>query len=73
MCGITGVWFRDAHFDVNSALQKMNSQIIHRGPDAGGTWLSKSAHGLGFGHRRLSILDLSAEGAQPKNPVVDAS
>jgi asparagine synthase (glutamine-hydrolysing) len=66
MCGITGVWFRDAHFDVNSALQKMNSQIIHRGPDAGGIWLSQAATGLGFGHRRLSILDLSTEGAQPK-------
>lgn len=66
MCGITGVWFREGRSDVNLALQKMNSQIIHRGPDAGGTWLSQSKPGLGFGHRRLSILDLSAEGAQPK-------
>lgn len=66
MCGITGVWYRNARSDVNLALQKMNNQIINRGPDAGGTWLSQSKPGLGFGHRRLSILDLSAEGAQPK-------
>lgn len=66
MCGISGVWYRDGQFDVEQALNLMNNTILHRGPDAGGVWLSKSTPGLGFGHRRLSILDLSPEGAQPK-------
>ncbi len=66
MCGITGVWFRGGEKDVSSALRLMNQVIIHRGPDAGGIWVSPEQTGLGFGHRRLSILDLSPEGAQPK-------
>jgi asparagine synthase (glutamine-hydrolysing) len=66
MCGITGVWYRQGHSDVAKALNLMNNTILHRGPDAGGVWCSESTPGLGFGHRRLSILDLSPEGAQPK-------
>jgi asparagine synthase (glutamine-hydrolysing) len=66
MCGITGVWYRDSQSDVQKALNLMNSTILHRGPDAGGIWESQTTPGLGFGHRRLSILDLSPEGAQPK-------
>jgi asparagine synthase (glutamine-hydrolysing) len=42
----------------------MASEMEHRGPDAAGTWLDEDA-GLGFGHRRLSILDLSVRGRQP--------
>jgi asparagine synthase (glutamine-hydrolysing) len=66
MCGISGVWYRDGRSDVKAALTKMNSTIIHRGPDAGGIWYAEATPGLGIGHRRLSILDLSPEGAQPK-------
>ncbi|MDE6909603.1 MAG: asparagine synthetase B, partial [Lachnospiraceae bacterium] len=42
----------------------MNARMYHRGPDAGGIWASEDAHVV-FGHRRLSIVDLSENGAQP--------
>ena len=38
--------------------------MYHRGPDAGGIWASDDANVV-FGHRRLSIVDLSENGAQP--------
>lgn len=40
----------------------MNSALAHRGPDDSGVWVEGK---LGFGHTRLSILDLSKEGHQP--------
>jgi asparagine synthase (glutamine-hydrolysing) len=46
----------------------MNQAMTHRGPDAGGTWISTPddrGWGALLGHRRLSILDLSEAGAQP--------
>src|SRR5207237_9056799 len=42
----------------------MADAIAHRGPDARTTWTDREA-GLAFGHRRLSIVDLSPAGAQP--------
>lgn len=42
----------------------MASTMVHRGPDAEGVWVDASA-AVALGHRRLSILDLSPEGAQP--------
>ena len=62
MCGICGV----LHFDGQSAdpevLGRMTEAIRHRGPDAGNTYLDGP---VGLGHRRLSIIDLSAAGTQP--------
>ena len=40
----------------------MNNSIIHRGPDGRGTWINNH---IGFGHRRLSIIDLSKSASQP--------
>jgi asparagine synthase (glutamine-hydrolysing) len=52
----------------------MLTAMQHRGPDQGGTWQSQQNPGVTFGHRRLSILDLSDAGRQPmidhKNGVV---
>jgi asparagine synthase (glutamine-hydrolysing) len=42
----------------------MIEALHHRGPDASGVWVD-SHLGVGFGHARLSILDLSTEGKQP--------
>ncbi len=51
-----------ARRDVDPALlARMNQSVFHRGPDEGGVHLEP---GVGFGHRRLSIIDLST-GQQP--------
>ena len=42
-------------------LKNMTDSIAHRGPDGEGHWIE----GNGFGHRRLSIIDLSPAGHQP--------
>jgi asparagine synthase (glutamine-hydrolysing) len=44
--------------------RRMADRLIHRGPDAGGVWVDATA-GIALGHRRLSIIDLSAAGSQP--------
>lgn len=62
MCGITG-WV-SYHRDLTQHerdLEKMTETQFLRGPDAGGTWVSRHA---GLGHRRLSIIDLEG-GKQP--------
>jgi asparagine synthase (glutamine-hydrolysing) len=51
-----------------AALERMNGAMVHRGPDASGTWVSAPddrGWGALLAHRRLSILDLSSAGAQP--------
>ncbi|HZK81929.1 MAG TPA: asparagine synthase (glutamine-hydrolyzing), partial [Humisphaera sp.] len=59
MCGIAAVIGPQG---ANSlAIEKMTQRLAHRGPDAAGT---VDVHGAWFGHRRLSIIDLSG-GAQP--------
>ena len=42
----------------------MSGSLAHRGPDSAGTWFDTEA-GVGLGHRRLAIVDLSSLGAQP--------
>ncbi len=61
MCGITG--FFSGRFNLEH-LQKMTDEIQHRGPDAKGYFYDENV-GLGLGHRRLSIIDLSAAANQP--------
>lgn len=63
MCGITGLWASPAASHSALALERMTEAIAHRGPDASGH-LSPRA-GVIFGHRRLSIIDLSPAGVQP--------
>lgn len=62
MCGIAGFCNSTANWKEN--IERMNRRMIHRGPDAGGIWASDDKSVV-FGHRRLSIIDLSENGAQP--------
>lgn len=67
MCGIAGV------LDTRRALSaqeladlagRMATTLRHRGPDDEGRW-ADPAGGIGLGHRRLAVVDLSAHGHQP--------
>lgn len=62
MCGIAGFTQFNNHFGDNKTLTTMGDAILHRGPDAGGTYLEEH---IGLSHRRLSIIDLSESGNQP--------
>ncbi len=62
MCGIAGL-LTSAAIDP-SLVSAMTVPITHRGPDDCGTWVDAEA-GIGLGHRRLSIVDLSLSGHQP--------
>lgn len=65
MCGFAGLFSPNGTVSVNRKLiEKMNEPIIRRGPDDFGVWLDSEA-GVGFGHRRLSIIDTSNAGHQP--------
>ncbi|WP_029323335.1 asparagine synthase (glutamine-hydrolyzing) [Butyrivibrio sp. AE3004] len=62
MCGIAGLLkFRG---DVGANIKKMNERMVHRGPDDEGIYISENRE-VALGHRRLSIVDLSKNGAQP--------
>lgn len=64
MCGITGGWASSDFTILRTALPRMTDAINHRGPDDSGSWMDAHA-GIALGHRRLSIIDLSAAGHQP--------
>lgn len=65
MCGIAGFWsFDPPRGDPEATLRRMALALRHRGPDDEGYWWDPEA-GIGFAHRRLSIIDLSPEGRQP--------
>ncbi len=62
MCGISGIFDTRGRRDFDAALMhRINDTLHHRGPDEGSIHLQP---GLGFGHRRLSIIDI-ATGQQP--------
>ena len=63
MCGIAGCY---QQADGRKLADVMTERIEHRGPDAGGVWSHEDARvSLHLGHRRLSIIDLSAAADQP--------
>jgi len=63
MCGICGIVnFNNKPIDTE-LLKKMNNMLYHRGPDEEGFFISSKAN-VGFGIRRLSIIDLET-GSQP--------
>lgn len=63
MCGIAG-FVGNGIENREHIMKAMNQQLIHRGPDAEGIWMDDKS-GVTFGHRRLAIVDLSENGAQP--------
>jgi asparagine synthase (glutamine-hydrolysing) len=68
MCGIVGLYnfggTTDARDRDRALVLKMRDRIAHRGPDDGGLWQSDDGRVV-LGHRRLSIVDISAAGHQP--------
>jgi asparagine synthase (glutamine-hydrolysing) len=67
MCGVVGYWKPRATEGADSlhgTVTRMSDSLVHRGPDAGGSWIDAGS-GVALGHRRLSILDLTPHGAQP--------
>jgi len=65
MCGFAGFLSKKTlSAEAGTLLEQMGQAIINRGPDSGGVWSDGEA-GLGFSHRRLSILDTSHLGHQP--------
>jgi asparagine synthase (glutamine-hydrolysing) len=62
MCGIAGLYYADQRPIAQSVLDRMTDSLAHRGPDGRGTW---QVAGVGLGHRRLAIRDLTQDGAQP--------
>jgi asparagine synthase (glutamine-hydrolysing) len=66
LCGIAGFlrppeWTADR---LTEAARAMSTALAYRGPDSSGEWVEAES-GLGFGHRRLAIIDLSPGGHQP--------
>jgi asparagine synthase (glutamine-hydrolysing) len=67
MCGINGIVLRSPGPQpgweaLGAELTRMNAALGHRGPDGCGIYVGD---GVGLGHRRLAILDLTEAGAQP--------
>jgi asparagine synthase (glutamine-hydrolysing) len=65
MCGIASIFAYENPSGVDrEELKRIRNQMTHRGPDGAGEWYSEDRC-VGFGHRRLAIIDLSERGDQP--------
>src|SRR5262249_24726707 len=66
MCGISGALAFTTTTDRvdRDLVTRMRDTMAHRGPDGAGAWVAADGR-VGFGHRRLSIIDLSDAAAQP--------
>ncbi|MEO6313581.1 MAG: asparagine synthase (glutamine-hydrolyzing) [Chitinophagaceae bacterium] len=64
MCGIAGIISVNEQLITTDRLQRMTRAISHRGPDGAKHWTNPACT-AGLGHRRLAIIDLSADAAQP--------
>ena len=68
MCGINGILYFNSYMSgensrcLSDIISKMNNEISHRGPDGEGSYIN---YPVCFGHRRLSIIDLSDNASQP--------
>ena len=67
MCGIAGIYDTRGNSPVvERDLIRMRDTLSYRGPDSAGIYISQDRR-VGFGHRRLAIIDLSEAGHQPMN------
>ncbi|NVJ91901.1 MAG: asparagine synthase (glutamine-hydrolyzing) [Methylocystaceae bacterium] len=67
MCGIAGLIDLKAstpNDQLHHLTKNMTDTLLHRGPDGGDVWIDAEA-GVGLGHRRLAIIDLTEAGHQP--------
>ena len=66
MCGIAGfqIFKNNLDIDCTKKIKEITEVINHRGPDSEGFW-SCDKEQIYFGHKRLSIIDLSIKGKQP--------
>ncbi|MBP7669764.1 MAG: asparagine synthase (glutamine-hydrolyzing) [Ferrovibrio sp.] len=66
MCGLAGLFIPGGASPerLRGDVLAMSNAIAYRGPDSHGIWVDGEA-GVAFGHRRLAIIDLTSEGAQP--------
>ena len=62
MCGIVGILNRNGQPVQTELISRMTETLAHRGPDGDGIWCDLN---IGFGHRRLAVVDLSLAGHQP--------
>ena len=62
MCGLCGELRFNGVSPDTSVIERMKIQLAKRGPDSEGAWADGP---MALGHRRLSIIDLRPEGAQP--------
>ena len=65
MCGVAGFLFTHRNTDdPRGVVSGMTESLRHRGPDDGGSWIDDTV-GIALGHRRLAVIDSSANGRQP--------
>jgi asparagine synthase (glutamine-hydrolysing) len=64
MCGIAGIISLNQHLVSKERLKRMTHALAHRGPDGEDFWINNNGN-VGFGHRRLAIIDLTRTGNQP--------
>ena len=64
MCGIAGIVTKAGVKDAFASLKKATGKLAHRGPQEENFWIN-STKTVGFGHRRLCIIDLSKDASQP--------
>ena len=68
MCGLVAIYSKTLEKVSLSELKNINEQMINRGPDGSGIWVSNSGK-VGLAHRRLSIIDISDAGLQPMSSI----
>ncbi|MBT4464318.1 MAG: asparagine synthase (glutamine-hydrolyzing), partial [Rhodospirillaceae bacterium] len=70
MCGIAGILKTGAGSVNADILERMADAMVHRGPDGDGNWISPGGE-VGLAHRRLAIIDLSQQAAQPMSNITE--